>query len=262
MIRIITITTVVWLEMLRRKEFYVLLIIMGVMLIALLGMDAFGLGGVVVYIKDIGLLSAWILAWILAVNSGTRQLPREETQGTIFTLLAKPVSRFELIIGKWAGVWTITALATLSFYLVIVLAVLLQNGHIDPLTMVQGYVLHTAGLAVIVAFAVALSVRLHNDAAMVLTYVLTATLYGVIPGMSATAMNTPGWLGGILTAAYFLLPHLDVFDMRRRIVHDWGPTDSATFLAALCYGACMTIAILLLAWTAYRRKRFSRGALL
>jgi len=262
MTRILTIANIVWLEVLRRKEFYMLLILMGAMLFILLSIDAFGLGGVVVYIKDVGLMFAWILAWILAVNSGARQLPREETQGTIFTLLAKPVSRLEVIVGKWLGVWTVTAFATFCFYLVIALAILLQRGRIDLPTMAQGYILHTMALSVIVAIAILLTTRLSHDAATALAYILTATLYGVIPTLSALALNTPGWRGSFLTAAYFLLPHLDVFDMRRRIVHDWGPTNTTILLAVLLYAFCLTAATLLLAWLAYRRKRFARGSML
>jgi len=53
---------------------------------------------------------------------------------------------------------------------------------------------------------------------------------------------------------------LEVFDMRRRVVHDWGPAPWGAVIEAVVYAAVVAAAIMLLAWAAYRRKRFSRGA--
>ena len=93
MISVLTIAGVVWLEVLRRKDVYVLFILLAAFLIALLTLDVFGLGSAVGYVKELGLLLVWLFSWILAVTVSVRQLTREEEQGTIFPLLAKPVTR-------------------------------------------------------------------------------------------------------------------------------------------------------------------------
>ena len=81
--QIITLAGVVWLEMVRRKELSVLLILLATLLAGLLSFDVFGLSQVTGYVKDMGLLAVWVLAWILAVNTSVRQLPQEEQRGTL-----------------------------------------------------------------------------------------------------------------------------------------------------------------------------------
>ena len=93
MIRILTLAWMVWLEMIRRKDIYVLLILLAAFLVTLMALNLFGLGRAVSYLKEIGMLLAWVCSWILAVSISARQLPQEERQGTIFPLLAKPVGR-------------------------------------------------------------------------------------------------------------------------------------------------------------------------
>ena len=115
-------------EMIRRKDVYVLLILLAAFLVTLMALNLFGVGQAVSYLKEIGLLLAWVCSWILAVSISARQLPQEERQGTIFSLLAKPVSRVEVLLGKWLGAWVVTGAATLGFYVLLALMVALRGG--------------------------------------------------------------------------------------------------------------------------------------
>lgn len=257
-----TLATMVWLEMGRRKDLYVVFIMLAGLLVALVCLDIFGLGQVTGYVKDIGLLAAWLLGWILAINTAVRQLPQEESRGTIVPLLAKPVSRWDLIVGKWLGVWAVVAAATLGFYLVTWGIVAIKGGRLDLLTLVQACALHVSALAVVVAIGLALSTRLNADAAGATTYVLTGAAFLIVPRIPALLTVAPPLSGGLLTAVYYLLPHFELFDLRQRLVHDWGPAGGTTVAAVVAYGALQTLGFLLLAWIGYRHKRFSRGAIL
>ncbi|MBU1694112.1 MAG: ABC transporter permease subunit, partial [Verrucomicrobia bacterium] len=104
--RALIIARVVWLDMLRRKDLYVMAILLLTLLFVLMSLNLFGLGAVIRYILDVGLLLAWLFSLVLVVGLAARQLPREESRGTIFPLLAKPVTRGELLLGKWLGSWT------------------------------------------------------------------------------------------------------------------------------------------------------------
>ena len=259
MIRILTIVRTVWLETIRRKEVYVLLILLGALLVTLVSVNIFGLGSVTGYVKDIGLLMVWILTWILAVNVSTHQLPREERQGTIFPLLAKPITRAELIAGKWLGAWSTVTLGMLASYGVLAAVVLFRGGTFHLNTLFQGIVLHTAMLGIISSLGIALSTRMNHDAAASFTYVLTGAAFLVVPRIPGFLANETGMRASALLFLYYLLPHFELFDMRRRLVHGWGPTGWSTILLVLVYGAVLTAACLLLAWLVYRNKRFSMG---
>lgn len=262
MIPILTLARIVWLELLRRKDFYVLLCLLAALCVTLLSLDIFGLGGVVAFIKDLGLLAIWILAWVLTLNLSVRQLPREETQGTIFPLLAKPITRLELIVGKWLGCWSAAGFATLCFYLLLAGVAALHGGPFSALTLLQGYLLHLGAIAILAALGLLLSTRLNADAAATLAYLASGACYLVIPHIPATFNLLTGLKRDLLLALYFAAPHLELFDLRRRLVHGWDPLPAPTLLLVLLYGALITVLLLVFAWLAYRHKRFSRGAML
>ncbi|MBU4201270.1 MAG: ABC transporter permease subunit [Verrucomicrobia bacterium] len=261
MSRLLTIAGVVWLEVLRRKDVYVLFILLAAFLIILLTLDVFGLGGLVGYVKEIGLLLAWLFSLILAVAVSVRQLPQEEERGTIFPLLAKPVTRGNVILGKWLGVWSIISLATIMFYLLLVWIVLWRGGGFGVAILGQAIVLHLGLLGIITALGILFSTRLNGDAAATLTLVVTLAAYLVLPRVPHLIMNEQGVRRTCLLALYYALPHLELFDLRRRLVHNWDPVSAVTWIQIVLYGVILMAMFLLLAWMAYRGKRFSRGVL-
>lgn len=261
MTRILTLAWLVWLEMIRRKDIYVLLILLAAFLVTLMTLDLFGLGQAVIYLKEIGLLLAWVCSWILAVSVSVRQLPQEERQSTIFPLLAKPVSRAEILIGKWLGAWVVTGTATLVFYVLLALMVALRGGGLDVVVLAQVWLLHLGLLVIITALGIAFSTRLHADAAAALTYVVTLAAWLILPRVPDLVLTARGATQNGLMLVYYALPHLELFDMRCRLVYGWPPASGLAVLLVLFYGLLMTIVFLTLGWLAYRNKRFARGAM-
>jgi ABC-type transport system involved in multi-copper enzyme maturation permease subunit len=262
MTRILTIAWTVWLEMLRKKDIYVLLILLVLLLFTLLSVDIFGLGGVVGYVKDIGLLFTWLFAWILAVTITARELPAEERKGTIYPLLAKPITRLELVLGKWLGAWSIVTTATLLFYVAIVGVVAARGATFEGIPLLQGYILHIAALSIICAISMALSTRMNVDAAITFSFALTAGCFLIIPRVPELIVHDEGIRETALLVLYAAMPHFELFDMRQRMIHGGGPVAWRPMLEILAYGLVMTATFLVLAWIGYRRKRFSRGAAL
>lgn len=262
MSRILTIAQVAWLELLRRKELYVLGILMAGILGALFSVNVYGLGGAVGHIKELGLLLAWIISWVLAVNVTARQIPQEELRGTLFPLLAKPVTRAEFLLGKWLGCWSIVCSATMVFYLLTALVVALRGGTFNPSVFAQCLLLHFAALAVISALALLFSTRLHHDAAATLTFVAIISACVFVPSIPNLLLIEWGWRKTNLLILYYLLPHFELFDLRQRLIHEGAAAPADAVILAILYGAALTSAILILAWLAYRNKRFSRGEIL
>jgi len=252
----------VWLEMMRRRDVYVLLILLAALLLCLVSVDIFHLSGVVNYAKDLGLLLAWLFSWILAVIVVSRELPGEEAQGTIYSLLAKPVTRGELIVGKWLGAWTVVSVSTTCFYALLAVIVLLKGGIFHWVTTAQGLALHICALSIICAVGMLFSTRLNPDAAVTTSFLVTGTsMFFVpkIPRMLFLIERDMEWIQGWLIAAYYAFPHLELFDLRRKIVHNDAPAGWLAAGQAVLYAILITSALLLLAWAAYSRKTLSRG---
>jgi ABC-type transport system involved in multi-copper enzyme maturation permease subunit len=250
---------VVLLEMVRKKGFYVLLILMAVLLLALLGIDVFGVKGAVGYVMDLGLLLVWLFAWILTTNLASRQLGQEEKTGTIYPLLAKPITRLELVAGKWLGAWLSGLAVAACFYVVVLAAVALRGGGFETWPLVQTMFLHGALLGIVAALSLALSTRLHADAAGTLSYIAAAFCFLVLPRFPSLIMEAEEPSRSVMLFLYHGLPHLELFDLRQRLVFGWGAVETPVLLQVSAYGVLWTALFLALAWLGYRRKRFRRG---
>ena len=90
-------------ELYRRKDFYVLFVLTALITMILGSVKFFNDDRIVRYLKDACLLLIWISSLVIAVTTTARQIPAERESRTIFPLLAKPVSRAQLIVGKIFG---------------------------------------------------------------------------------------------------------------------------------------------------------------
>jgi len=113
----LAIAKVVVLEMYRRKDFYVLLALV-VLITGLMGSVTFfddpKIGR---YLKEICLGLIWLSSLFIAIATMARQLPAERESRTIFPLMAKPVSRGQVLLGKFLGCWFASCVALLVFYI-------------------------------------------------------------------------------------------------------------------------------------------------
>lgn len=259
MTRIFTIAGIVWKERLRTKGLYVLFVLSAALMLGMLPMDVSGLDGSSRYLCDIGLLLAWLFSLVIAIATSSRQIPGEQSGGTIYSLLAKPVTRADVIVGKWLGAWTISSAATLVFYALVVLLTLARGGYISAVTLLQGVLAHIAAIGVISAIALAFSTRLNSDATASLTAVFTVASLVILPRVPNLFLYETNSVRRVfLMVVYHILPHFELFDMRRRIVHDWGPAEWPAFFLVLIYAAMFVAIFLIIAWLGFRNKRFPR----
>ena len=261
MIRMLVIARAVWVETIRRKDLYVLFTMLLAFLLALMTLNIFGFRSLVGYIKEIGLLLVWVFAWILTIGLSVRQLPQEEKTGTIFPLLAKPVRRSELIIGKWIGAWGIAGAATIIFYILLAGIVLARGGNFNLALAAETWTLHFCFMGVLAAMSLLFSTRMNSDAAATLTGVVSAAAFMLLPQVPRLAGDLSGWRKESLYIIYYVLPHLELFDLRQRFVHDWEPMRWEPFIMIVCYGLLMSAVFLMLGWLAYRKKWFNRDAI-
>ncbi len=255
---ILTIAGIVWLNMLRRKDVYILIILMSVVLLGLVSLDIMGLGSTTAYVKDVGLLFTWIFAWVISVIASTREIPGEEQRRTVFTMLSKPISRLQYIVGKWLGTWIVSTAAAAAFYCLVAGITLLRRGSFDPATLAQALFLHIMLLGVICSIGIAFSTRMNHDAAATMSFVVTTVSFLVVPRIPEFMAKESGLKSGLLMSVYNLFPHFEVFDLRRRVVHGYGPVNAQPILLIALYGIALIVMFLFIGWIAYRSKMFVR----
>lgn len=245
-------------ELYRRKDFYVLFVLTAVVTLAAAAVNFFHDDKIVRYIKDVCLLLIWFSTLIVAIVTTARQIPAERENRTIFPLLAKPVSRAQVIAGKFLGCWLASGSALLVFYVFFVIVTGARSHEWPLLTYAKAMGLQWMMLAVVVAITLLGSIvfsAVSANATICLVAVIGILFLG--EHLNKIALRQPAVLSGITYTIYFAIPHLELFDVRKQVVNDQTmPTLVDCGLAAL-YATAYTGVLLYGAWFLFRRKSLS-----
>src|SRR5213595_4300648 len=110
--RIFAISINTLIELTRQKVFYVLLIFALLLIGCSVFMARFTFQQEFQILKDISLGAMSIFSSLLAIVATARLIPQDIEDRTVYTILAKPVPRFEYLLGKIAGVLLLLAIST------------------------------------------------------------------------------------------------------------------------------------------------------
>jgi len=254
MIRVAAIARNTLREVARERVFLVILLfgigLAGVSLV--LAPLALGEGPKVVL--DFGLAGASALATLVVVVLGSSLLHKELDRRTIYAVMAKPIRRAEFLAGKYAGLW-IGAAALLVAMTGLTAALLPLSGGRMPWAIGGALLLSLAELVIVTAIVVFFS--------SFTTPLLTAffTLAMILAGHFAEDLLYFGTHGAsrfvahATEAAYWLLPHLEVFNARGFVVYGEA-VGSERLLFAAAYAALYGAALLAAAAAIFERRDF------
>lgn len=219
-IQVLTWATLV--ETVRRKDLYV------VWFLAVFGMGAgamlagSGVRGIETFLRDITLTVINFLSTVICIWLAARQLPEELARRTLFPLLARPVRRFDVLLGKFIAVWLLSTGALLVLSGIAWLNLAMFKAAIGPIFW-QYIALRALSFGPIAAMTIALSLVLSPAATVVLSGLLTFSATVFARSMAATVEGLTGVGQWVLKALYFLLPHLDLFDLSQRTAYNYPP---------------------------------------
>ena len=242
-------------ELYRRKDFYVLFVLTGLITLVIGSVNFFNDDRIVRYLKDVAFLLIWVSSLVIAIMTSARQIPAERENRTIFPLLAKPVSRAQVIVGKFAGCWLACGIALVMFYFFFGLVIASREHHGPSLIFFQGLWLHYAMLGVVIALGLFGSVVFSapsSNATICFIVVVGLLLFG--GHLNQVALQQAEPTRSVIYTISFLIPHLEWYDVRDLIIYDhpavaWVDCGLATFYAAV-YCAFLLFAT----WGVFRRK--------
>jgi ABC-type transport system involved in multi-copper enzyme maturation permease subunit len=252
--KIFAVAGVVIKELYRRKDFYVLFIMTVLITLVMASVNFFHDDRIVRFLKEICLMLIWLSALVIAVTTAARQIPFERENRTIFPLLAKPISRWQVLVGKFIGCWLSSGVALLVFYVFFAL-VSASREHALPLDgYFQALWLHWQMLGTVIAMTLLGSVALTPAANVTITFIITIGILsmGRFLNLVASRLSEPS--ASLLSALYFAIPHLELFDLRDLIIHGWPAVAWLDIFLATLYGLGYTAFFLLAACLVFRRK--------
>ena len=100
-------------DLVRQKVFYFMLVFALILIGTSLAMASLSFQGQLETVMDVCLGAMSVFTMLLAVLSTAMLLPKDMEDRTLYTILAKPVARFEYLAGKLIGVTMILLVATL-----------------------------------------------------------------------------------------------------------------------------------------------------
>lgn len=261
MSRILVIARNTFRENIRDKVLYNLILFALIMILSSLLIGQLSLGNEVKVIIDLGLASISIFGMLIAVFLGIGLVYKELDKRTVYALLAKPVHRYEFILGKYLGLLYTLAVNVAVMFFGLVLAILYHGAFTwsGIFRLLAAVFLVYLSLALVTALALLFSTFSTPALSALFTFFLWATghfsrdlqRFGEISDLAPVK-----WLCAI---AYYIIPNMSVFKiMESRYIIDgaevYGHGDPLLIgsVALYCVLYCAA-AVSLSAWIFLRR---------
>jgi ABC-type transport system involved in multi-copper enzyme maturation permease subunit len=213
---------------------------------------------IVRYLKEVALLLIWISALVIAITTTARQIPAERENRTIFPLLAKPVTRGQVILGKFFGCWLACGMALLVFYFFFGVVSGSREHSWPLLSYFQGLWLQWVMLGMVVSLVLLGSVVFTAPSSnATITFIVVVGILLLGRHLNQVALQQSEPLRTIVYAIYFVIPHLEWYDVRDLIIYHQKLIGWADCALATLYAAVHAALLLCATWLVFRRKPLS-----
>jgi len=242
-------------EAVRDRVLYNLVFFALVMIAASILVGQISIGIEEMVIVTLGLTAISVIGLLIAVFIGVGLVSKEMDKRTLYALLAKPVRRWEFLLGKFGGLVLTLAVNTIAMAigLFLVMSLIKRSGvHLEGSVLVAVYFI-LLKLALVVALALLFSCYTTP----LLSILSTAGLY--IAGLFVMEMRTfqsgtisPA-LGAMLRWLSYVLPNFENFDVMAAAAH--GRAIPGTLIAQNTAYAALYCAVVLAAAAAIFTRR-------
>jgi ABC-type transport system involved in multi-copper enzyme maturation permease subunit len=217
-------------------------------------------------IKDLGLAASSVFGLFIAVFIGIGLVSKEVEKRSIYSLLAKPIHRYQIVLGKYVGL-VLTLAVNISIMTIALYAVLAYMGWklsasamawetpaLDP-ALLKAVLLTFLELCIVTAIALFFSTFSTPllSAALTFGFFVAGRLSSDLRNFNDVVQSPLA--GKLAGAVYWVLPNLAPFDVRAQVVH--GLPVQAGYLALTAgYGLLYIAALLVPATLIFSRRDF------
>ncbi len=203
-------------------------------------------------IKDLGLAGVQFFSMLIAVMMSVLLVSREVDGRTVYNILAKPVRRWQFLLGKYLGLLATVAVNLALMTVMLVGTVGLYTGEFDG-GLVFAAAMILLEMALVTAFATLFSVLTRPMLGTVFT--LAVYIIGHVSEdiWELTRHVTVGFTRPVIATVYYLLPNLERFNFKTEVVHELAISPSVVAVTVV-YGVSYTALVLVLACVRFSRK--------
>lgn len=242
------------LESLRRKDLWVVAILGFLIVISAGAIGFFGSKGLESFAKDVASTVLGGFSSVMAIVTAARLMPDEIKNRTLYPLLARPISRLDLILGKLTGAIFVSWVAFLLLGVLTLAALSTFGVRPEPL-MLQYALAKMMGLVVVCSVTLMLSLIMTPSAAITTAFILvfgSNMISRALVMASETASPNQIQVFQVINGA---LPQTSLYDLGSRLANNgWGPVPMWVMTALLGYMVAYSAAMVALGWAKFRRQ--------
>ena len=241
-------------EAIRDRILYLLLFFAALCLILSRVLALLTVGDPLKIIRDVGLSAISLFGMLMSILIGTGLVYKEIDKRTIYTLLAKPIHRFQFILGKFLGLiftlFIMLALMGIIFQIVI----FLYSSQVEwRMFIALGFLF----LELCLITSVAIFFSCFSTPILSSLFSLSFYLIGHLSwGLKTLIQKMPSGGGRTLAGGlYIFLPDLEKFNFKTEIIHHLSIPANLLLFSSV-YGVFYTIFVLALAVLVFRKRDF------
>ncbi len=203
-------------------------------------------------ITDLGLTITSLVGVIIALFAGIVLVWGEVDRGTILPVLAKPLPRWEFILGKFLGFSGSVLLVYFGMSLILLLQLIVLG---RPCNAEFFWAIYLSAWEIIIVIALAVMFSSFTSPSLAALFSLMLFAAGRFSGDIRIFLQYNPETGSkpLLEAVYAVIPHLSYFNVRHAAVHAL-PIQSSQLLLSTAYGLVYCTIILVIAVLAFRSR--------
>jgi len=205
-------------------------------------------------IEDFGFTVIEIFTVLISVFIGTRLIFAEIEKKTIYTIIPKPINRWEFITGKYLGLIFLTLTVQIAFTLIFAVFLKLYTHYIS-IGLLKNLYFNFFELLLIDILPIFFSTFTTPVSSGIFTLILYFMGYTTIHLKTFAKMMHSPFLTGFANLFYYILPNLSIFNVKGRIVYDFTIYGNA-YILALAYSLLYTFILILLSCIIFEKREF------
>jgi ABC-type transport system involved in multi-copper enzyme maturation permease subunit len=240
-------------ENLRDKLLYNLLVFALLMIGSSLLLMRLTLGEFHRLLLDVGLGSINIFGVLIAIFVGIGLVNKEIEKKTIYTIVSKPVARYQFLIGKYLGL-TLTLFVNTLIMAGGLLLVLFAQGV--PIESILFKALGLIFMEFMVITAVALLCSTFTSATLSAIFTLATYVIGHLTAdLKTFGEKMDEGMRAVVTGLYYILPNLERFNLKGNVIHHI-EVSGTDLLLIVVYGVTYVAFLLMSASIIFQRRDF------
>ena len=250
--KLVALARVTVLESVRRKDAYVVLILGVAMTLGAGIFSRFGVSGVEKFVKDVGLTVTGMFSVIICVIAAARQLPTEIENRTLYPLIAKPIDRCGFFVGKFLGVAAMASAVVIAFFVLLRLILLVFSIPVGAV-FYQALYLRVVSMWFIAAGVLCLSLFTTHAATATISLLVCLAMQMFAHTILYIHDDLQGISLRLAEGIYWLAPHLELFDLSKKVIHGWPPIAASVLAIMTLYASVYSAVFVVLGCLRLRR---------